>query len=659
VHRTVRAGLSALLSLAFLMRACSTANGSHPQVGAHGLSFKVTTGQYAVRFQPSSGAITVTRAGTHASLAIREIPGGKNLDLLYSVRRVQRTGRTFVLVGRSSWTSFTLTLNLPSATPGLLYLKLSLTPRKNAPNAGTFAADVQIQGAPASSLKEYAPAPPLAGTSVMMSSKPLHSTMLYLANLTALGTYFDRTQTGAAQSTFAYPNAGTKGALVGSTGSGSFGYPIPVADLGSLPRGKATVVLDSYVYLLPSIPSDEAAIADTYLHVLGTVYNAMPKPTIPSADWQSLVAKEARDLLNPANLVTVAGQKYLRSYVSDTRSAPELITQAGVLAGVKAYEAKFHTTLPLDAMLEADLPPFYDSQFHTIVNGLGHDPSATGESWYFVTNMISLLQLAQLGSPNAHTLLLDSADAVINFAHVNKYEFPQNFRYSDWNGQGSGLQSDVAGGYAWLMLGLYDLTKDERYLEEAKASIVHMEGKGFSLAYETHMSAYGAAAAERLYTMTNKPEYRGDALLALANLFHATRLWDCTYGTCRKGSGYHTYFGLNPLPWADYIAMLEQYEAWLGLRGYLSYAANEPSYVQNLVHEFVNVTPLTMQYTFPSRLPRGAATTSAGEYPFVTRNNLAWDIPLEDLRTGDQLSGTIGQEIYGAGGAFMIAAYGS
>jgi hypothetical protein len=293
-----------------------------------------------------------------------------------------------------------------------------------------------------------------------------------------------------------------------------------------------------------------------------------------------------------------------------------------------------------------------------VVNGLGHDPSATGESWYFVTNMISLLQLTRLGSANARTLLLDSADAVISFAHVNKYEFPQNFRYSDWNGQGSGLQSDVAGGYAWLMLGLYDLTKDNRYLQEAEASIVHMEGKGFSLAYETHMSAYGAAAAERLYTMTNNTEYRQDALLALANLFQATRLWDCTYGLCRKGAGYHTYFGLNPLPWSDYIAMLEQYEAWLGLRDYLNYAGKEPAYIRDLVEGFVSETPKTMQYALPTRLPSGAATSAAGEYAFVPHNNLRWNIPLEDLRLGDQTSGSIGQEIYGAGGPFMFAAYG-
>ncbi len=657
MHRPIRAALALLLLLAFVMPACTLARGGTARKQS-GPSFKAVTGKYTVRFQAHSGAITVTPAGKRAGLAIREIPGGKKLDLLYGVQHVRHTGHTYSLSGKVPWASFTLALNLPAATPGLLHLTLNLTLKKNPPNAKNFAADVQVQGAPASSLKEYAPAPPVAGTSVMMSDTALGSTALYLANFTTLGTYFDRTQTGAEQSIFTYPGAGTKGALVGSTGSGSFGYPIPASDLGSLPHGKTTRVLDSYLYLLPSIPGNEAEVAQTYLQLLGTVYDVLPKPSIPGADWQSLAAQEENDLLDPANLVTVDGQRYLRSYVSDTRSAPELITQAAVLAGVKAYEARFHTTLPLDAVLESSLPSFYDPQFHSIVNGLGHDPSATGESWYFVTNMISLLQLAQLGSPNARTLLLNSTDAVISLAHANNYEFPLTFRYSDWNGQGSGLQSDVAGGYAWLMLGLYDLTKDDRYLKEAEASVAHMAGKGFNLAYETHMSAYGAAAAERLYSMTKDTQYRGDALLALANLFHATRLWDCTYGLCRKGSGYHTYFGLNPLPWSDYIAMLEQYEAWLGLRDYLTYAGNEPGYVRDLVQGFVDASPRTLQYSLPTRLPSGAATSAAGEYPFVPHNNLTWDIPLEDLRTGRQTSGTIGQEIYGAGGPFMFAAYG-
>jgi hypothetical protein len=171
------------------------------------------------------------------------------------------------------------------------------------------------------------------------------------------------------------------------------------------------------------------------------------------------------------------------------------------------------------------------------------------------------------------------------------------------------------------------------------------------------MSAYTAAAAQRLYAMTGDAAYRGDAVLALANLFHAVRLWDCTYGACEKGAGYHTYMGLNPLPWSDYVAMLEQYEAWLGLESYLRYAQHDPAFVTRLVEVFVRYSPRTLQYSLPPLLPAGAASFIAGEYPFVSRNDLQWYVPLEDLREGEAASGAIGQELYGAGGPFMFAAY--
>ncbi|MGZ4391456.1 MAG: hypothetical protein ACXVRK_04955, partial [Gaiellaceae bacterium] len=360
---------------------------------------------------------------------------------------------------------------------------------------------------------------------------------------------------------------------------------------------------------------------------------------------------------DPANWVTLNGHTYLRSYVSDTRSAPELLTQAGVLAGIRAYEARYNTSVPFDSTLDADLSTFYDPLYGTVMNSLPHDPSARGESWYFVTNLISLLQLAQTGDVTAKNLLLQSVDAVIKLAHVNAYDFPQNFAYSDFNGSGSQVEHDVAGGYAWLMLGLYDLTGETQYLDEAKASIAHVAGAGFDLSYETHMSAYTAAAAQRLYTMTGDATYHGYAVLALANLFHAVRLWDCTYGMCRKGSGYHTYMGLNPLPWSDYVAMLEQYEAWLGLQSYMQYAQNEPASITNLVKTFIQDSPRTLQYSLPPLLPSGAAASAPGEYSFVPHNELSWYIPLEDLREGEVVSGVIGQELYGAGGPFMFAAY--
>jgi hypothetical protein len=623
---------------------------------ARARTFTANTGVYTVEFKSTSGAITVTPTGKNAHLAIRELGIDKKADLLYSVSSVRHSGPTYTLSGTANWATFSLGLTLTPSQPGLLHFTLSLTPKKSAPVARRIVPDVQLSGASGSSIKLYDPAPPIAGSSLFVSSPALGSSLLYLANLTALGTFFDRSQTGAAQPNFEYPRAGGKGGLVGLNGS-YFGYPPPVSALDTLPRGKSTRVIDSYLYLSPSVPSTEAQMADIYLKGLGTIYNALPKPAIPAPDWHALAAKGASDLVDPSNLVALDGKRYLVSYVSDTRKSPELLTQASVFAGVRAYEAKYHENLALDAILEQNLTSFYDATFHTVKNGLGHDPAATEESWYYITNLISLLQAAREGSTVSKQLLLDSVNGAISLAHTNGYEFPQNFHFSDWNGQNTGLQPDVAGGYAWLMLGVYDLTKDTRYLDEAKASIAHVAGKGFGLAYETHLLGYTAAAAQRLYTMTNDPAYHGDALLALANLFHITRLWDCTYGNCRKGAGYHTYFGINPLPWSDYIAPLEQYEAWLGLRDYLTFAQNEPAYVKALVQGFITVTPLTLQYSLPARLPAGVATASPGEYSFVSRNNLAWNIPLEDLRVGEQTSGIIGQEVYGSGSIFMLTAY--
>ncbi len=621
---------------------------------------KARVGAYTLAFTPKSGAIAVSHGGS-AALQIRELGGNAKVNLLKWTKKITHSGANWTLSGNAPWASFQLKLTASSPTRdgqpsgnALIGLTLKVTPTKDAP--ADPGPDVTLVHAPAGALKEYAAAPPVAGNNLFLSDGKLGSTILYLSNYTALGPYFDRTQSGVTQPNFPYPRAGTKGSLVGVSG-GSFGYVPPPSSLASLPRKKTTVVVSSYLYLEPAIPSAESDVATAYVRALDTVDSAVGQPSVPAADWQTLAAKSAADIAASSNWVTVNGHQYLRSYVSDTRSAPELLTQAGVLAGVRAYEARSKTSVPFDATLDTDLPTYYDPLYGTVMNDLPHDPSARGESWYFVDNLISLLQLAQTGDDTAKKLLLQSVDAVIKLAHVNGYEFPQNFAYSDFNGSGSQVEHDVAGGYAWLMLGLYDLTGNAQYLDESKTSIAHVAGTGFDLSYETHMSAYTAAAAQRLFTMTGDATYHGYAVLALANLFHAVRLWDCTYGTCKKGSGYHTYMGLNPLPWSDYVAMLEQYEAWLGLQSYMRYAQNEPAYITNLVKAFIQYSPRTLMYSLPPLLPSGAASSAAGEYSFVPHNNLSWHIPLEDLREGEAVSGAIGQELYGAGGPFMFAAY--
>lgn len=649
--------IAAAVLVLLLVGAAAAASARH---GHNANQIKARVGAYTLAFSPKSGTIAVSHGGS-AALQIRELGGNARVSLLRSTKKITHSGTSWTLSGKAPWASFQLRLTASSPTRdgqpsgnALIGLTLKVTPSKDAP--ADPGPDVTLVHASGAALKEYAAAPPVAGNNLFLSNTKFGSTILYFSNYTALGPYFDRTRSGVTQPNFPYPRAGTKGSLVGVSGS-SFGYVPPSSSLGSLPHKRTTVVVSSYLYLEPAIPSAESDIATAYLRALDTVRSAVAQPSVPAADWQTLAAKSAADIADPANWVSVNGHQYLRSYVSDTRSAPELLTQAGVLAGVKAYEARSKTSVPFDATLDADLATYYDPVYGTVMNSLPHDPSARGESWYFVDNLISLLQLAQTGDATAKTLLLQSADAVIKLAHVNSYEFPQNFAYSDFHGSGSQVEHDVAGGYAWLMLGLNELTGDARYLDESKASIAHVGGTGFDLSYETHMSAYTAAAAQRLYAITGDATYHGYAVLALANLFHAVRLWDCTYGTCKKGSGYHTYMGLNPLPWSDYVAMLEQYEAWLGLQSYLRYAQNEPAYLTNLVKAFIQDSPRTLQYSLPPLLPPGAASSAAGEYSFVPHNNLRWHIPLEDLREGEAASGAIGQELYGAGGPFMFAAY--
>ena len=157
---------------------------------------------------------------------------------------------------------------------------------------------------------------------------------------------------------------------------GALGNVPPSSSLASLPHKKTTVVVSSYLYLEPAIPSAESDIATAYLRALDTVHSAVAEPSVPAADWQTLAAKSAADIADPANWVTVNGHQYLRSYVSDTRSAPELLTQAGVLAGIRAYEARYNTSEPFDATLDADLSTYYDPVYGTVMNGLPHDASA-------------------------------------------------------------------------------------------------------------------------------------------------------------------------------------------------------------------------------------------------------------------------------------------
>jgi hypothetical protein len=219
------------------------------------------------------------------------------------------------------------------------------------------------------------------------------------------------------------------------------------------------------------------------------------------------------------------------------------------------------------------------------------------------------------------------------------------------------------------MLLLHELTGEGRYLDQARNALHALGGYGFRLTYESHMTALTAAAAARLYEVEPDPLYLSVVNRAVANLMRLSWIWECDYGwmkvaeeelpaDARWGAFIpRTFFGLNPTQQSAVITAKEQYEAWVYLTETLQRTHGEldPT-VEKLVAEFVKHTLLTVPFSLPPFLPPGAATEHPAAYETVTENDLSLFIPLEDLRDGWDVSGAIGQEVYGAGMAPTMAA---
>ena len=283
------------------------------------------------------------------------------------------------------------------------------------------------------------------------------------------------------------------------------------------------------------------------------------------------------------------------------------------------------------------------------------------DSWYFVTALTDLARLARGGDEQARRLLEDSIERAIEVAHQFDYVYPIFF---DAAGQRDvpqpdpplhpPLEYDVAGAYASLMLDLYEDRGEVRFLEEAKRSIEALEGWGFDLAYELHVTALSATACARLFRLTGDDSYLERSYLPLAAFLRHCWLWECNYG---YAAGYRTFFGLSPMTFAAAITPKEQYEAWQYLAEYLRLVHGAaPPAVEMLVAEYCRHTLNTMRSAYAPLLPAESIATRPSIARGVDRTAPELYIPLEDVRDGWQQSGEIAQELYGAGMALTFAA---
>ncbi|SIN65367.1 hypothetical protein [Chitinophaga niabensis] len=483
--------------------------------------------------------------------------------------------------------------------------------------------------------------------------KPRSGSFLYFQNLTALAKYCEQTETSCAN-------------VVGGNWP-EMGFSLPPSKDKFLKAGKEVIISDAFVIFDEEVPTDEATTIRQYLNLLAAVYLHLPLPPTTYKEWPEILQKGLKDLIDsPACWAQVAGHRYFNAYVSDYTTPPEIMVQLAVLLPLQDYADWSRSTPEVIKDIKANLPTFYDEKIGSIMRWL---PAAEDklkeeeeqkkpkvmDSWYLHQPLLNLSRLALKGDKRAEKLFLDSLDFSIKVAHHFNYRWPVFYKMDTLEvikaetSPGKGGEKDVAGLYTHVMLQAWELTKEKRYLNEAERAAKTLEGLGFEMFYQANNTAFASGALLRLYKITRKELYLELSYLCLAGIFKNVQLWDCNYG---YGKHFPAFFALFPLNDAPYTAVYEEQEVFCAFHDYLKHAEGEdilPS-VRLLITEYIRYLVDRAMYYYPTVLPKEMLE----EKPKIGELDPKLWIALEDLHDGWEKSGSVGQEVYGAGNAFGI-----
>ncbi len=480
--------------------------------------------------------------------------------------------------------------------------------------------------------------------------RPGFGSTLYVQNLSALNRFFQATGTR--------PDG-----VVGGEWP-ELGYQPPTAPMSTvpphqpLPKGETVAISDAVLAFRDACGNDEADAARQFIHMLDQLYPYLDKPETHDHDWRGRASAMLNDLAATAEVwQDHYGYGYLRPYLG--AETPDSMVQMAVLAAVRRYQLATGEGGDLADRLQAGIHRFFDPQLKTFRRYLD---AATGDkdiysvdSWYLYHPLMNLARLAAIGDERARGLLLDSLDFAIAAARHFDYTWPILFDMRDLSvirqarsPQGRG-QTDVGGLYAYLMLQVFDLTGDERYVAEAGAAFRAMEGMRFNTTYQTNLTAWGAVAAARLWRLTGDDGFLMRSHVFVANLLHNVELWDSRL--CHAAD-YANFFGLTCLHDGPYMAAFEVYEAYDAIGEYLALGGNDlPEATRQLLGEFRRRTRDVAWYFYPDTLPLDAISHQVKN----GRIDRSLSMPLEDLYGDGQPAGQVGQEIYGAGAALIFA----
>jgi len=477
--------------------------------------------------------------------------------------------------------------------------------------------------------------------------------MLYFQNLTSLASYCDDTETSCSN-------------VVGGNWP-EVGFALPPAIKKPLQKNKEVIISDAYVVFDEAVIKSEGEMARQYLDLLAAAYLQLDVAKTKYQPWPEILGKGLHDLIhNPACWSQVGGHSYLNAYACDYATPPEIMVQLAVLLPLQDYiEWGGHELEVMKKIMEG-LPAFYNKELGTIMRW--HPFAADkleGEeeqkkplvmdSWYLHHPLLNLSRLALKGNKVAEELFLNSIGFAIKVARHFKYQWPVFYKMDTLEVvkaetiPGKGGEKDVAGLYAHVMLQAWELTKEEKYLTEAKKAAKTLIGSGFNLFYQANNTSFGAGAMLRLYKETGDKDFLDLSYLCVATIFKNVKLWDCNYG---YGKNFPSFFALFPLNDAPYTAVYEEQEVFCALHDYLMLAdgIDIPASISLLLAEYMRHLVDRAVYYYPPMLPREMLADKAK----IGELNPDLYIALEDMQDGWEKCGQVGQEVYGAGNAFGI-----
>jgi hypothetical protein len=483
--------------------------------------------------------------------------------------------------------------------------------------------------------------------------KPRFGSVLYFQNLTALNPYFLAT--------------GTKpDGVVGGTWP-ELGYQPPtpetqeVGEAGVLKAGEEYVLSDAIVVLRDWAADDEQEMARQFLQMLGVAYSALELPEVEYRDWVGRADRTVHDLETAEQARTREfGDLYLMPYPEG--EYPDVMVQLSVIQALHEYGMWRGEALPLEAELMKGVSRFYDPKVKTLRRYLpnvgekqGKDPDEV-DSWYLYHPMLNLGRLALRGNEEAKELLLKSVDYGIEAAHHFNYAWPIQYKIEDFSvitkarGDERFGQTDVGGIYAYVMLQCFELTGEDRFVQEARAAIDVACGLRFDLLYQANLTVWGAVACLRLWRITDDASYLAQSYAYLAGFFHNAIIWNSEIGTAKN---FENFLGVICLHDAPYMAMYECFESYAGFEEYLAQAGPnlEPA-ARMLTSEYCKYALSRAWFYYPDTLPKDAIQDGDHQSGVI---NPKLNFPLEDLYPDGQPAGQVGQEIYGCGAAFVFA----